>query len=60
MNCHAVDELVASAVVAILFCPLLDPRRWPDYPDPLACSLALLLELASIAGVAHALGTLFT
>lgn len=60
MNCHAVDELLVSAIVAILFWPMLDPRHWRDYPDPLACSLALLLELAAIAGMAHALGTLFT
>lgn len=58
--CPAVGELALSAVVAVLFWPMLDPRHWRDFPDPLACSLALLLELAAIAGLAHAITTLLT
>jgi hypothetical protein len=56
----AVGELILSVIVAVLYWPGLDRRHWREYPDRLAPAIALLLELAGIAGVVDALVTLFT
>lgn len=56
----AVGELILCAIVATLFWPTLDPQHWRQYPDKLAAAIALALELAAIAGAAHALNRLLT
>jgi len=60
VKCGATGELIVSAVVAVLYWPALDPRYWRDSPDNLAPAIALLLEVTAIAGLMHALITLFT
>jgi hypothetical protein len=57
---NAVGELILSVIVVMLYWPGLRPDYWRQYPDDLAPAIALLLCFAGIAGLVHALATLFT
>lgn len=59
-HCGAVGELLLSLIVAVLYWPALDPKYWRESPDNLAPAIALLLEVAAMAGLVHAVTRLFT
>lgn len=59
-RCGTIGELLLSAIVAVLYWPGFDPKHWRQYPDDLAPKIALLLEVAAIAGLVHGLARLLT